>query len=385
MTAPIRVLVVDDSAVVRQVMSEILSAAPGIEVVGTASDPIFAMARMRRDWPDVITLDVEMPRMDGISFLRQLMAERPTPVIVCSTLTSRGAETTMQALAAGAVSIIAKPTLGLKGFLNDSAQELVAAVRAAARANLRALRAGAGAGGPRASARMASGSGAATGAATGAALARLGAATGTTPAAASPARAEAMAETTDRIIALGTSTGGTQALEAVLRGLPRTVPGIVVVQHMPEKFTAMFAQRLDQVCALEVLEAQDGQRVIPGRVLIAPGGRHMTLRRSGAQYLVEVRDGPPVNRHRPSVDVLFRSVARCAGRNALGVIMTGMGDDGARGLREMFDAGAQTIAQDEASSVVFGMPKEAIRLGAASRILALPSIGPALEQYARGA
>ncbi|WP_454457100.1 protein-glutamate methylesterase/protein-glutamine glutaminase [Thauera phenylacetica] len=385
MNAPIRVLVVDDSAVVRQVMSEILSAAPGIEVVGTASDPIFAMAKMRRDWPDVITLDVEMPRMDGISFLRQLMAERPTPVIVCSTLTSRGAETTMQALAAGAVSIIAKPTLGLKGFLNDSAQELVAAVRAAARANLRALRAGAGAGGPRASARMASGSGAATGAATGAALARLGAATGTTPAAASPARAEAMAETTDRIIALGTSTGGTQALEAVLRGLPRTVPGIVVVQHMPEKFTAMFAQRLDQVCALEVLEAQDGQRVIPGRVLIAPGGRHMTLRRSGAQYLVEVRDGPPVNRHRPSVDVLFRSVARCAGRNALGVIMTGMGDDGARGLREMFDAGAQTIAQDEASSVVFGMPKEAIRLGAASRILALQSIGPALEQYARGA
>jgi two-component system chemotaxis response regulator CheB len=385
MNATIRVLVVDDSAVVRQVMSEILSAAPGIEVVGTASDPIFAMAKMRRDWPDVITLDVEMPRMDGISFLRQLMAERPTPVIVCSTLTSRGAETTMQALAAGAVSIIAKPTLGLKGFLNDSAQELVAAVRAAARANLRALRAGAGAGGPRASARMASGSGAATGAATGAALARLGAATGTTPAAASPARAEAMAETTDRIIALGTSTGGTQALEAVLRGLPRTVPGIVVVQHMPEKFTAMFAQRLDQVCALEVLEAQDGQRVIPGRVLIAPGGRHMTLRRSGAQYLVEVRDGPPVNRHRPSVDVLFRSVARCAGRNALGVIMTGMGDDGARGLREMFDAGAQTIAQDEASSVVFGMPKEAIRLGAASRILALQSIGPALEQYARGA
>ena len=423
MTAPIRVLVVDDSAVVRQVMSEILSAAPGIEVVGTASDPIFAMARMRRDWPDVITLDVEMPRMDGISFLRQLMAERPTPVIVCSTLTSRGAETTMQALAAGAVSIIAKPTLGLKGFLNDSAQELVAAVRAAARANLRALRAGAGVGlggvggragagaevgsaaaagsgfgvvparglagagpgGPRASAGTASGSGAAIGAATGTALARLAAATGTAPAAAPPVRAEAMAETTDRIIALGTSTGGTQALEVVLRGLPRTVPGIVVVQHMPEKFTAMFAQRLDQVCALEVLEARDGQRVIPGRVLIAPGGRHMTLRRSGAQYLVEVRDGPPVNRHRPSVDVLFRSVARCAGRNALGVIMTGMGDDGARGLREMFDAGAQTIAQDEASSVVFGMPKEAIRLGAAIRILALPSIGPALEQYARGA
>lgn len=423
MNAPIRVLVVDDSAVVRQVVSEILSAAPGIEVVGTASDPLFAMAKMRRDWPDVITLDVEMPRMDGISFLRQLMAERPTPVIVCSTLTSRGAETTMQALAAGAVSIIAKPTLGLKGFLTDSAQELVAAVRAAARANLRALRAGAGVGGGGPGVGGRAGSGAEIGSATGpggagvaaapgvgvaaargaagagpagsgarggsngapgGALARPAAATAIVPAAAAaPARAEAMAETTDRIIALGTSTGGTQALEAVLRGLPRTVPGIVVVQHMPEKFTAMFAQRLDQVCALEVLEARDGQRVLPGRVLIAPGGRHMTVRRSGAQYLVEVRDGPPVNRHRPSVDVLFRSVARCAGRNALGVIMTGMGDDGARGLREMFDAGAQTIAQDEASSVVFGMPKEAIRLGAATRILALQAIGPAIEQYTR--
>lgn len=360
--------------------------------------------------------------MDGISFLRQLMAERPTPVIVCSTLTSRGAETTMQALAAGAVSIIAKPTLGLKGFLTDSAQELVAAVRAAARANLRALRAGAGVGGGGPGVGGRAGSGAEIGSATGpggagvaaapgvgvaaargaagagpagsgarggsngapgGALARPAAATAIVPAAVAPARAEAMAETTDRIIALGTSTGGTQALEAVLRGLPRTVPGIVVVQHMPEKFTAMFAQRLDQVCALEVLEARDGQRVLPGRVLIAPGGRHMTVRRSGAQYLVEVRDGPPVNRHRPSVDVLFRSVARCAGRNALGVIMTGMGDDGARGLREMFDAGAQTIAQDEASSVVFGMPKEAIRLGAATRILALQAIGPAIEQYTR--
>ncbi len=419
MTAPIRVLVVDDSAVVRQVMSEILSAAPGIEVVGTASDPIFAMAKMRRDWPDVITLDVEMPRMDGISFLRQLMAERPTPVIVCSTLTSRGAETTMQALAAGAVSIIAKPTLGLKGFLNDSAQELVAAVRAAARANLRALRAGAGVGlggvggragagaevgsaaaagsgfgvvparglagagpgGPRASAGTASGSGAAIGAATGTALARLAAATGTAPAAAPPVRAEAMAETTDRIIALGTSTGGTQALEVVLRGLPRTVPGIVVVQHMPEKFTAMFAQRLDQVCALEVLEAQDGQRVIPGRVLIATGGRHMTLRRSSAQYLVEVRDGPPVNRHRPSVDVLFRSVARCAGRNALGVIMTGMGDDGARGLKEMREAGAHTYAQDEESCVVFGMPKEAIKLDAVEHVVSLDEIPAVLMTW----
>lgn len=364
MTTPIRVLIVDDSAVVRQVMSDILGKAPGVEVIGTASDPLFALAKMRRDWPDVITLDIEMPRMDGISFLRKVMAERPTPVIVCSTLTMRGAETTMQALAAGAVSIIAKPTLGLKGFLNESARELVTAVRAAAGANLRALRAPAAAG--------------VREAAPGSALPRLASATGL-PALAS----SSMADTTDRIIALGTSTGGTQALEAVLRSLPPTVPGIVVVQHMPEKFTALFAQRLNHICALEVLEAQDGQRVMPGRALIAPGGRHMSVRRSGAQYLVEVRDGPPVNRHRPSVDVLFRSVAKCAGRNALGVIMTGMGDDGARGLREMFDAGAQTIAQDEASSVVFGMPKEAIRLGAAGRVLGLQSIAPAIEQYSR--
>ena len=192
-----------------------------------------------------------------------------------------------------------------------------------------------------------------------------------------------MADTTDRIIALGTSTGGTQALEAVLRSLPPTVPGIVVVQHMPEKFTALFAQRLNHICALEVLEAQDGQRVMPGRALIAPGGRHMSVRRSGAQYLVEVRDGPPVNRHRPSVDVLFRSVAKCAGRNALGVIMTGMGDDGARGLREMFDAGAQTIAQDEASSVVFGMPKEAIRLGGVSRICTLDEVAELIARFGR--
>lgn len=377
MSKTIRVMVVDDSAVVRQVMSEVLRSAPDIEVIATASDPLFALDKMHKDWPDVITLDVEMPRMDGISFLRKIMAERPTPVVVCSTLTTRGGEVSLQALAAGAVSIITKPTLGLKGFLTDSAQALISAVRAAAGVNLRAL------------ARNAD-----PGPARGGAASKVQA----TPARASTAmpaaspgltglptsRRNSVFETTDRLIAIGTSTGGTQALETVLRVLPRTIPGIVVVQHMPEKFTALFSERLNQICDIEVLEAQDGMRVITGRALIAPGGRHMAVRRSGAQYVVEVRDGPPVNRHRPSVDVLFRSVARHAGRNALGIIMTGMGDDGARGLREMFDAGAQTIAQDEASSIVFGMPKEAIKLEAAQHILALSAIGPAMAQYGRG-
>jgi two-component system chemotaxis response regulator CheB len=361
MADPIRVLIVDDSAVVRQVMSDILSHAPGIEVLGTASDPIFAIERMKNAWPDVITLDVEMPRMDGITFLRKVMAERPTPVVVCSTLTGKGTETAMQALSAGAVAVITKPTLGLKDFLRDSADDLVAAVRAAARANMRAMGAMGSMG------------------AAGTAKSSPSTASARTASAAAPASAtSAMAETTDRLIAIGTSTGGTQALEAVLSRLPRTMPGIVVVQHMPEKFTALFAQRLNQICELEVLEARDGQRVIAGRVLIAPGGRHMSVKRSGAQYVVEVRDGPPVNRHKPSVDVLFRSVSRCAGRNALGVIMTGMGDDGARGLKEMRDAGAHTVAQDEASCVVFGMPKEAIRMDAAERIVPLDRIPDAL-------
>ena len=354
MADPIRVLVVDDSAVVRQVMSEILGKAPGIKVIATASDPLFALEKMKQEWPDVITLDVEMPRMDGISFLSRIMAERPTPVVICSTLTTRGAETTMQALAAGAVAIINKPTLGLKDFLHDSANDLIAAVRAAARANMRAMVA-----------------------------MRPGEADKRVAAVPPRVAPGAMAETTDRLIAIGTSTGGTQALEAVLTRLPRTTPGIVVVQHMPEKFTALFAQRLNQICAMEVQEARNGQRVIAGLVLIAPGGKHMSVKRNGAQYLVEVRDGPPVNRHRPSVDVLFRSVAKSAGQNALGVIMTGMGVDGARGLLEMREAGARTVAQDEDSCVVFGMPKEAIKLGAAERILPLSRIPEALMATGR--
>lgn len=350
MSREIRVMVVDDSAVVRQVMGALLGAAPGIRVIGTAPDPIFALDKMRREWPDVITLDVEMPRMDGLSFLKQLMAERPTPVVVCSSLTQRGTETSLQALAAGAVAVFAKPSLGLKDFLQDSAAELVAAVRAAAGANLRAL-----AGGPRPVA------------------AKLSA-----DAMLPPPGSAALAQTTERLVAIGTSTGGTQALEVLLTALPRVSPGLVIVQHMPEKFTAAFAARLDGLCEIEVLEAQDGQRIGPGRALIAPGGKHLLVRRSGAQYLAEVRDGPPVSRHRPSVDVLFRSVARAAGRNAMGLILTGMGDDGARGLKEMHDTGAYTLAEDEASCVVYGMPKEAVKLGAVDRSLPLSALAAAL-------
>jgi len=344
----IRVLVVDDSAVVRQVMSDILGREPGIRVIGAAPDPIFALERMRREWPDVITLDVEMPRMDGVTFLKKIMAERPTPVVICSSLAQAGAETTMQALAAGAVSIITKPTLGLKDFLRESSNDVVTAVRAAAASKVRNL--------------------AARPAATVSAEPIEGA-----------GGSHAMVRTTDSIVAIGTSTGGTQALEVLLTGLPPTVPGIVIVQHMPEKFTASFAARLNRLCEVDVFEAKDGQRVVPGRALIAPGGKHMMLRRSGAQYHVEVVDGPVVNRHRPSVDVLFRSVAKYAGRNALGVIMTGMGDDGARGLKEMHDAGARTIAQDEDTCVVYGMPKEAVKLGAVDRIMPLQHIAAALR------
>ncbi len=348
MAAEIKVLVVDDSAVVRQVMTEILSREPGIRVIGAAPDPLFALERMSKEWPDVITLDVEMPRMDGVSFLKKIMAERPTPVVICSSLTQAGAETTMQALAAGALAIIAKPTLGLRDFLHESAHEVVSAVRAAAAAKLRRLSALP----PRPPAQD-----------------RRDPPAG---------NLSAMAKTTESIVAIGTSTGGTQALEVVLTALPRVAPGIVIVQHMPEKFTASFAARLNRLCEIDVFEAQNGQRVVPGRALIAPGGKHMRLKRSGAQYHVEVLDGPVVNRHRPSVDVLFRSVAKFAGRNALGIIMTGMGDDGARGLKEMHDAGARTIAQDEDSCVVYGMPKEAVKMGGVDRSLPLEQIASAL-------
>lgn len=348
----VRVMIVDDSAVVRQVLTATLTADPGIEVIGAAADPVFAMERMTREWPDVLVLDVEMPRMDGITFLRKIMAERPTPVVVCSTLTEKGAETTLQALAAGAVSIVTKPKLGLRRYLEDAGDDLASAVKTAARANLKCLSAApqpASVPAPKLSAD-----------------AILTAASG------------AMVQTTDAVVAIGTSTGGTQALETVLTALPRICPGIVIVQHMPEKFTAAFAARLDGLCQIEVREAKGGDRVLPGLALIAPGGRHMLLKRNGAQYHVDIVDGPPVSRHRPSVDVLFRSAAKFAGRNAVGIIMTGMGDDGARGLKEMREAGARTIAQDEHSCVVYGMPKEAVRLGAVDTILPLQALAGAI-------
>lgn len=338
----IKVMIVDDSAIVRKHLGELLTKA-GINVIGTAADPLFAMQRMKAGWPDVLVLDVEMPRMDGITFLKQVMAERPTPVVMCSTLTEQGGQTTMQALAAGAVGFVTKPKLGLRNFLEEDSNGIVNAVRAAAKANMSAL--------------------------------RRATPTPTAPGASRQAMASApqgaMAETTDRVVAVAISTGGVQTMEAVLTRLPRTAPGMVIVQHMPPNFTASLAARLNTLCELEVMEARNGDRVINGRVLFAPGGKHMRLKRSGAQYVVEVFDGPLVNHHRPNADVLLKSVAQCAGRNAIGIVMTGMGDDGARGLREMANAGATTAAQDEASSVVYGMPREAVRIGAAQHVVSL--------------
>ncbi len=356
----ITAMVVDDSAVVRRHLADLLTAG-GIEVIATASDPLFAWPKMAARWPDVVVLDVEMPRMDGVSFLRKIMAERPTPVVMCSTLTEAGATTTMQALAEGAVGFVTKPRLGLRDFLGDPSNGLVAAVRAAAVVNVRGLR-------PRAAAAPVTSR---------AATPPPGTTTGTTTG--------AMAVTTDRLIAIGSSTGGVQAIEAVLTALPRTTPGVLIVQHMPERFTAALAARLNGLCAMEVKEAADGDRVIDGRVLIAPGGRHMQLYRSGAHYLVSVRDGPLVNRHKPSVDVLFKSVAQHAGANALGVILTGMGDDGARGLLDMRAAGARTAAQDEASCVVFGMPREAIARGATEDVLPLSAVAGWLRHHGANA
>ncbi len=346
----IEVMVIDDSAVVRQVMSGILNEAPDINVYATAADPILALQKMQEKWPDVIVLDMEMPRMDGLTFLRKIMAERPTPIIICSSLAEKGAELSLQALAAGAIDIVTKPQLGVKDFILDAKHLFWQTVRGAAAARMTRHKAGP------------------THTATVAHKVPL-------------VDLITMASTTDRITVIGTSTGGTQALEEILINVSRTCPGIAVVQHMPELFTAAFAQRLNSVCQVEVKEASSGDRLIPGRVLIAPGGHHLEIQRSGAQYIAKVFRGPTVNRHCPSVDVLFRSAAIAAGRNATGIIMTGMGDDGARGLLEMRHAGARTIAQDEASCVVFGMPKEAINLGAAKEILSLTKISSVLENF----
>ena len=337
-----RVLIIDDSASVRQAMTALLSADPEIEVIGSASDPFAAAQKMREEAPDVITLDVEMPRMDGITFLRKLMAQRPTPVVMCSSLTEAGSETLMQALEAGAVDVILKPKIGVADHLTESAERIRDVVKGAAKARLDARR-----------------------------PTMLVEKKLTADAVLAPPSHRAMAKTTEVVACLGASTGGTESLREVLQALPANAPGIVIVQHMPAGFTASFAKRLNSLCEVEVKEAQDGDPVLRGHVLIAPGDRHMLLERQGARYHVSVRDGPAVSRHRPSVDVLFRSAARSAGANAIGVIMTGMGDDGAQGLGEMRQAGAMTIAQDEATSVVFGMPREAIRRGAVQKVAPL--------------
>ncbi|MCV0415606.1 MAG: chemotaxis response regulator protein-glutamate methylesterase [Brevundimonas sp.] len=353
----VRVLVVDDSASVRQTMVEVLSADPGIEVIGVAPDPFVAARRIAEDVPDVITLDVEMPRMDGITFLRKIMSQKPIPVVMCSSLTEAGSETLMQALEAGAVDVILKPRIAAADHLAEVGDRIRDVVKAAARARVGARKP---------------------------TVRRLDPGTKlTADAVLPPPSGAAMARTTEMVVCLGASTGGTEALREVLQSLPANAPGVVVVQHMPEKFTAAFAKRLNSLCEVEVSEARHGDPVLRGHVLIAPGDKHMLLERQGARYQVAIKDGPPVSRHRPSVDVLFRSAARAAGKNAMGVIMTGMGDDGARGLLEMKEAGAHTVAQDEATSIVFGMPREAIALGAADKVLALDHIARDIMQVDR--
>ena len=348
-------MIIDDSAVVRQTISHVLGSDACIEVIGASPNPLLALERMKSQWPDVIVLDLELPGMDGITFLKKISAERATPAIICTALPQEDAKTKLEALSAQIPAIFTKPEFGLKYHLENSANAIIDAIRTAAR---------------------------------NAPQEALEQPTPSQPEPYSehnycplPGAFPAPARTTDPVVAIGTSTGGTVALEAMLTKLPSNATGIVIVQHMPAVFTAMFSDRLNQLCKIEVREAKNGDRVQAGRALIAPGGKHMTLKRNGAQYTVEVSDGPLVNRHKPSVDVLFRSVAQTAGANALGIIMTGMGDDGARGLKEMNDAGAKTIAQDEASCTVFGMPKEAIKLGAADLVMPLDRIPTAIVGF----
>ncbi len=348
----IKVLIVDDSALVRQTLETILSSDPMIEIVGVAADPYIAVERIKECVPDVITLDIEMPRMDGLTFLKKLMSQHPIPVVVISTLTQKGTDSALLALEYGAVEIFAKPKVNTKDLLEKAKIELCDKVKAAAQSKLK-----------RRSAVISSAS------ASDEVAPKL-----TADAVIQRGSATSLVATTETVIAVGASTGGTEALKVFLQGFPSDCPGIVIVQHMPEMFTKQFAQRLDSICKITVKEATTGDKVLRGHALIAPGGAHLILKRSGAIYHVEVVEGPLVNRHRPSVDVLFRSVARYAGKNVIGVILTGMGDDGAKGMLEMKEAGAYTVAQDETSCVVFGMPKEAIKLGGVDKIIPLTEI-----------
>jgi two-component system chemotaxis response regulator CheB len=350
MARQIKVLIVDDSAVVRQTLTDALQSDPMISVMGAARDPYVAAEIIAREVPDVIILDVEMPRMDGITFLHKIMSQHPIPVVMCSTLTEKGAETTLKALEYGAVDIIQKPKLGTKQFLEESKIRICDSVKAAARVSVKKV----------------------------SPVPRQVEKKLTADVMLPPPSTGAMMTTTERVVAVGASTGGTEALRVFLEALPGDCSGIVIVQHMPEGFTRAFSERLNGICRIRVKEAETGDSVLRGQALIAPGNRHMMLKRSGARYYVEIKDGPLVCRHRPSVDVLFRSTARYAGKNAVGIIMTGMGDDGARGMREMKEAGAHTIAQDEQSCVVFGMPKEAVQMGGVDKVMPLDKIAPYL-------
>jgi two-component system chemotaxis response regulator CheB len=356
--AKIKVLIVDDSAVVRQTLSEVLESDSQITVIGTAMDPLFAIKKIQEERPDVIISDVEMPRMDGLSFLKQIMAsEHPIPVVICSSKTETGSENALKALEYGAVDIIQKPKLGTKEFLEESKVRICDAVKAAYQARIRPLPAHV-------------------------VMAAVQPKLTADVILPKPEPISGNLETTEKVIVVGASTGGTEALREFLEVLPVDAPGIVIVQHMPEHFTAAFAKRLDGLCKISVKEAEDNDTVLRGRALIAPGNKHTLLKRAGARYYVEVKDGPLVCRHRPSVDVLFRSAARYAGKNAVAVIMTGMGDDGSRGMKELHDVGAYTIAQDEATCVVFGMPNEAIKAGAVDVVLPLQHIAREVLQKA---
>jgi two-component system chemotaxis response regulator CheB len=356
MNKKIRVLIVDDSSLVRQMLTDILNEAGDIEVVGAASDPLFARDRIKALNPDVLTLDVEMPRMDGLTFLSNLMRLRPMPVIMISSLTERGAQTTLRALELGAVDFVSKPKADVAGTLCEFSQEICHKVRAAAQARVRAR----------------------TNRPAAAAVAPKYSADAVIPVASGQRRLH----TTERIIAIGASTGGTEAIREVLQGLPADSPAVVIAQHIPAAFSGAFTQRMNSVSAMSVCEPQDGQQIVPGHVYIAPGDRHLMIDRDGARYLCRLSSGPPVNRHRPSVDVLFRSMAQNVGRNAVGAILTGMGDDGARGMKEMHDAGAPTVAQDEASSVVWGMPGAAVKHGGVDEVLPLERIAEAVRRLA---